>query len=639
MLILLPFLAWLNLLLLFARRGYLPADVRLNLLLGWAAWGAVLTLISEAASLFNALHRLGLAVGWGAALLGALYLLRVRRVPAAPLDLRRVRQALQPADELLLAATGAAAVLTGVIALVAAPNNWDSMVYHLSRVMHWLQNHNLNFYPTHILRQLYLNPWTEYAHASLYALGGGDRFLNLLQWFSGLGALLGVSLLARQLGARPAGQVLAVVFTASLPMTILQMTSTQNDLTAAFWLVCLAVFLLEDLRAPSLPARLGIGMSLGLAVLTKSTAYLFAFPLVVLYALRRLRRQGWGFLSQLALITALALALNLPHYTRNLAAFGSPLGPAEETRLYRNQRFGLDVLASNLSRNLALHLVSVSPLNQAVQSAVEGLHGWLGMEVNDPATTWKDHTFLLKRFVVNEDFTGAPLHLGLLLAAFVLLGLRRRRLPSREVWLFAACLLAALLIFCGFLRWQLWHARLHLPLLVLSAGVIGLLPHVLDARISRAAAALLLLATLPVFYFNQNKPLVQDWNIFNLPRREVMIIRKNLVVPYIEGVNYLVDQRTCSRLGLYLPDEEWEYPLWALYQAAGLPDARIQHVGVVTPPGSGGATPSAGLPRAAFQPCAIFATRPLPGGESVSLDGADYRLGWQLDAVWIYIKE
>lgn len=631
MLILLLFLTWLSLLLLFARRAYLPADLRLNLLLGWAVWGGLLTLLSELASLFNALNRLGLAIGWGIALLGVLVLLRSRHLAAARVDFNPARHALHLADKLLLAGVGLAAALSGVIAVQAAPNNWDSMVYHLSRVMHWLQNDNLNFYPTHILRQLYLNPWSEYAHANLYALGSGDRFLNLLQWFSGLGALLGVSLLARQMGARPAGQALAVVFTASLPMTILQMSSTQNDLAAAFWLVCFAVFLLEDLRAPSLPARLGIGLSLGLAVLTKSTVYLFAFPLVVLYAMRRLRRQGWSFLAQLALIAALALAVNLPHYVRNLSAFGSPLGPAEETRLYRNDRFGLDVLASNLSRNFALHLVSFSPVNQAVQGAVEGLHGWLGMNINDPATTWEDHQFRLDRFVVNEDFTGAPLHLGLLGAALALLALRRHRLNSREVWWFAAGLLAALLIFCGFLRWQLWHARLHLPLLVLSAGIVGLLPDVLDRRITRVLAAALLLTMLPVFYFNQSKPLVQDWNIFNLPRREVMIIRKNLVVPYIEGVNYLLDERACHQLGLYLPDEEWEYPVWALYKAAGLTEFRIEHVGVENR--------SADLPRSAFQPCAVFATRPLAARESAQLNGAHYRLGWQLDPIWIYVRE
>lgn len=631
MMIYILLLSWIVVLIIFWRRAFFPYDFRLNLLLGWAVWATLLTALTELSGSIGLLAYLPLAASWRVIFLIGLFLLPVlpRRQP--PCDLRIGLRSLPLGDGLLLGGLALIALGTLVIALVAAPNNWDSMVYHLSRVMHWLQNQSLAFYPTHILRQLYLNPWTEYVHANLYALSGSDRFLNLVQWFSGIGSLLGVSLLARQLGAGVSGQVLAAVFAGTLPMTVLQMTSTQNDLTAAFWLVCLTVFALEDLRAPSRPAQIGLGLCLGLAVLTKSTAYLFAFPIMLVYAARRWQHSRLGVLRPLILIGGLALLLNLPHYARNLAAFGSPLGPAEETRLYRNERFGAGVLISNLSRNLALHLVSVSPINQAVEGAVGSLHDWLKLDINDPQTTWQDHRFALTRFVVNEDFTGAPLHLLVLLFTLVGLAFRRRRLENGEVWVLTGTLLAGLLIFCGFLRWQLWHARLHLPLLVLSAGVVGLLPQVISARFSRAAGLFLLAAVLPVFYFNQSKPLVQDWNIFNLPRREVMIIRKNLVVPYIEGVNYLINERRCMQLGLYLPDEEWEYPLWELYRAAQAGQFRIEHVGV--------RNRSAALPRQPFEPCAIFATQPLAGGERVQLEGRTYRLVWEMPPVRIYAAE
>jgi hypothetical protein len=41
---------------------------------------------------------------------------------------------------------------TGLLAAVAWPSQWDSMVYHLPRIDHWIQNRSVAFYPTHILR-------------------------------------------------------------------------------------------------------------------------------------------------------------------------------------------------------------------------------------------------------------------------------------------------------------------------------------------------------------------------------------------------------------------------------------------------------------------------------------------------------
>ena len=122
------------------------------------------------------------------------------------------------------------------------------MTYHMSRVAHWIQNQSVAHYPTNIPRQLELAPWAEFTVTHFQLLTGGDRLANSVQWFSMAGSLLGVSLIAQQLGAGVVGQVLAVVFAATIPMGILQGSSTQNDYVVTFWLICVAYYTLSVIK-------------------------------------------------------------------------------------------------------------------------------------------------------------------------------------------------------------------------------------------------------------------------------------------------------------------------------------------------------------------------------------------------------
>ncbi len=61
---------------------------------------------------------------------------------------------------------------TAFIALSSVPNNFDSMTYHLPRIEHWLQNKNLSYYPTSIIRQLDSNPFAEELILSLRSIIG-----------------------------------------------------------------------------------------------------------------------------------------------------------------------------------------------------------------------------------------------------------------------------------------------------------------------------------------------------------------------------------------------------------------------------------------------------------------------------------
>ncbi len=243
------------------------------------------------------------------------------------------------------------------VALVAPPNTFDSMTYHMPRVMHWIENASVWPYPTNILRQLYMAPGAEFAILHLQLLAGSDRLANMPQAFALLGVVLGASLIVRELGGGGAAQVGGAVIAGTVPIGVLQATGTQNDEVVAFWLVCFVVFALRLVAGANRPIVIALfaGASLGLAILTKPTAYLFAFPFAVWLSVALVRRSGARCWTPLLLIAGVALLLNVGQYTRNALVFGSPLGRGDEggpAFRYTNDTLTPSLVASNIVRNL-----------------------------------------------------------------------------------------------------------------------------------------------------------------------------------------------------------------------------------------------------------------------------------------------
>src|SRR5262249_44420582 len=153
---------------------------------------------------------------------------------------------------------GIVVALVGVVALLSPPNTWDAMEYHMPRVVHWMQNRSVAFYRTHELKQLHMPPFAEFAILQLHSLFGGDRLDSLVQWFSFLGSVVGVTLIAQSMGARYNGQVFAAVICATIPEGILQASGAKNDYVLAFWLVTLVYYLLTFKRVPNVANALGM---------------------------------------------------------------------------------------------------------------------------------------------------------------------------------------------------------------------------------------------------------------------------------------------------------------------------------------------------------------------------------------------
>ncbi|QRN95966.1 glycosyltransferase family 39 protein [Archangium violaceum] len=576
---------------------HLGAGRRPALLWAVLVWTLALTAVTELLSLFRLITFVSLLGFWSSVVVGLagwLLVLRRRRAasstPEEKLELPR-----EPTTRFALGLLALLLLAIGVTALVAPPNTGDSLYYHMSRVAHWAQSRSVAHYPTHVLAQLHQNPGAEFIILHLQVLSGGDRFANLVQWTFLAFNLVAVSLVAARLGARPSVQVWAAVFAATVPMGILQASSTKNEHVHAFWLLCFVHGFLRLRERVSRGLVLATGASLGLAILTKMTAYFYAFPFVLWFAVDMLRsRESFRRLLAPALtISVLTLAPSSGHYLRNQHLYGRPTGPAGEVNVYKegdsyvyyNEVLSPSALVSNTLRNAALHLgTPVGRFNiHFTERLVRGVHRLIGFDVNDPRTTWVTTSFAagLAGAFRNENYAGNPLHFVLFVATACVLLWRWRQTPG-EQRAYLASLGGGFLIFCLALKWQPWNSRLHLPLFILSAPLVavGLAAHG-KRRWADAVMLGLLLASFVWALGNETRPLVGHGSILTRSREEQYFSDTGTRDAY-EGAARYIREHGRTRVGLVFggdANSQREYPLWALLAGSPSP-IRVENVDV-----------------------------------------------------------
>lgn len=541
-------------------------------------WGVLVLLLTELLSLGRMVTLPGVAAGWGLITLmlaGTLWRTRGRSLVFERVAVLPIWAAVPTLVTL---------IVTLVIALVAAPNSTDALTYHLARVAHWMQHGSVDPYATSVTRQIYMPPWPSYVMLHLQVLSeGSDRFAALVQWFAFVGCLVLGGGLARQLDAGRRGVGLTVVLIAALPTAVIEASSTQTDLVVAFW--CAAFVWITLGRNPrALADTLLAGSALGLAIASKGTAYVVCAPFVVWWLLRGFRSSSVRKATvHAATLAAMVLLVNLPLYARNVAVFDHPLGPSAARAALGNASHGFGPLASNVVRNATVHLRTPNgSWNERLARAVERLHSWIGLDVQDPRTTFPGDVFSVPRLSTYEGRMGNLLHFLVFGVAALLLWVRPiARLPRQ----YGLAVLAGAVLFCWIFRWQHWHGRLHTPFFVLAAPLVAITLQPLGRGWRAGALAILLwTASLPWLIANNMRPLVAlpetrlsfaSQSIFRRPREQQYLDDATAAV-YWRVLRDLA-RAGCTDLGLVGREDTRVYPLVPFARAQEL-DLRLHYL-------------------------------------------------------------
>lgn len=467
--------------------------------------------------------------------------------------------------------------LSFITSILYPPNNYDSMTYHMARVAHWISNESVAFYPTSIERQLYQMPLAEYAILHTCILSGGDTYAGMVQWSAYVVSAIIVFLVATELGLNRVHCLLASLVFVTIPMAVLQSSSTQNDLVVASFVLVFGLQMLRLRHSTDWTSVLFAGLSMGLALLTKGTGWMYCAVLGVVLSFHVFIHAarlsiGWtGLFLRMGSIVLLGLAINTGHMSRCHSLYGRFFATGNES--YFTEDYSLDAIVANVVKNASLHMgLPCSQFNGVMNHAVGVL---LGSEIENTANMFGGTRYRVI-FRVHEDFAGNPLHMVLILVTVLIGFISNNRMDRKVFWYLSSVSLCAV-CFLVVLKWQLWGSRLHTGVFALFCPLIPMIM----VSVKRKWLSSLFLGMMACMYLysiwfvmgNSIRSL-SSLNWWNRTRTELYFENRRSLYPVYHNVMRRVNASGALDIGLVLGNEDWEYPFWVM----GNSGMRFHHV-------------------------------------------------------------
>ena len=469
------------------------------------------------------------------------------------------------------------------LSINTVPYNFDSMTYHLPRILFWAEHKTVAYYGTNILRQLISPVFAEYVNLHVFLLTGTDRLFNLLQNLSLYGCVFIVYQLVRSFGVDRKWSVLGCILTACTNIVYAESTTTQVDLFAALILLIVAYQIIVmfnqkvEINRRSLRSFLPLGICAGLLYITKSNAVVSAACLALVFFLLRLIRKdkivSLILMSLIACIVALFIAS--PTFYRNYQETGDILasnymggitvGTFNPKMLFMN---GLKNYSS-----VAVRRSNERPLSEMVINTGNIIRA----DVNAPEISYYGVGYSIG-YSTSIDKAGAHVAAPLLALGFFLSLIRlitKRKLKYLIVFALAAQLVANLMI----VRWQPWVSRLLVPCICLAIPVpVILLGELFPFGIGeshpvfqgkRSLVGFMALATIVFLCICSNSEEHASLlnyamtNVDNLSSKFDLYFQGRFIGDIYKGLNEYLNENECKRLGIYTGEDSYQYPILA----------------------------------------------------------------------------
>ena len=474
---------------------------------------------------------------------------------------------------------------TLVLSRVTVPYNWDSMTYHLTRIMLWAQEHSVAHFAAEDSRQLSSPYLAEFVNLNLYVLRGNDLCFNLLQGFSYCfntvmvyGTVLKLKL-DRRFG------IIAALLFMSAPIAFAEALTTQVDEFAAVWMLVYAYLCIDlwEREHISLSDRTALsdivllGISFGLGYMTKPSVCIAMVIFAAGLLINRIKKKdGQTVLFGAPLIVGgTAFILVLPEVIRNILTFGS----VSTGNVGAQQLAGTlspKYLAVNFIKNLCFNLPNVlfTQSTELFHSIAVHTAKLLKVDINDESISEMGAEYAMN---VASD-VGHDTAVNAIIVSFFLLALIAALLGliiSRRNVFDTYCVCAALsyLVFLVVLRWEPYETRYQISYFALISPLIATVFYRLLKADGRSAVCGIIAFLCVLSFLNL-------WTVhFQKYRTETGVrpagyFAVNRILPGWESVTSLVNLKGYRTLGIKTDSRYYSYPVWRLCEGV----SRIENV-------------------------------------------------------------
>ncbi len=440
-------------------------------------------------------------------------------------------------------------LITGIF---VAPNNWDSMTYHLPRVIHWLRNGSVDHVASLVERQNYISPFGDYQSMGMISFGS-DRFAFFPSFISGVFIVVIFFKLAKFLEIPQHFSLLGVLIILS-PNFVSQLNTTQVDIRATCF-AALGTYLLVQNRNFSI--CLGL-IAFGLAFGTK---FLGLLPFLSLLMLPKFRASILSNLSRSPFSSFLgifgALLVNIPWLLRNMNTYGNLTGEAGHIfalGLNFSSRIidGFRYFATNIMYYPA------DAYNSYVKEATKSFL-WFLFPSYTKTTPFGLSVDTVAPIATEDDVSSAFLVLFLV---FTVLYLCWKK-SFFKVLVVTSPFLFTILVFA----WQPWINRLLLSNYIVSVLISLYFFRNLNSNVISKVSQILaicVLVTSSIYVFdNQRRGLLETISAPSSRISDYFYYRKSLEADYV-SISQLLETRKVEAVHLTGIEDSWEYPLLVL---------------------------------------------------------------------------